>query len=91
MDTAVLIICAVSFLWWAELAFEWWLAGRAGLDLADQDPSQGKTSLSVIVPARNEEASIEKALGSLLAALPEGGQAPGGPEEVSGQIGLTAP
>ena len=74
MNTAVLIICTGALLWWAELALEWWLASRAGLDLADLPEPSADVSLSVIVPARNEGKYIEQALGSLLEALPGGGE-----------------
>ena len=74
METAVLIICTGALLWWAELALEWWFASRVGLDLADLPEPSIDVSLSVIVPARNEGRYIEQALGSLLKALPEGGE-----------------
>ena len=74
VELFVTFICIVSLLWWAELAFEWWLAERFGLDLADLPEPSFDVSLSVIVPARNEEKSIEQALGSLLEALPGGGE-----------------
>ena len=74
METAVLIICTGAFIWWAELAVEWWLAERKGLCLADLPATSVEMSLSVIVPARNEGRNIEKALGSLLAALPDSGE-----------------
>ncbi|MDF1525867.1 MAG: glycosyltransferase family 2 protein [bacterium] len=61
-------------MWWAELALEWWIAARVGLDLADLPQPSANVSLSVVVPARNEEKNIEQALGSLLKALPEGGE-----------------
>lgn len=74
VDLIITFICVVSFLWWAELALEWWLAAREGLDLADLPEPSVDVGLSVIVPARNEGANIEEALGSLLAALPVGGE-----------------
>ncbi len=72
VHTLITLICVISFLWWAELALEWWLAARAGLDLADLPEEPLDVSLSVIVPARNEGKNIEQALGSLLEALPRG-------------------
>jgi hypothetical protein len=74
VDLLVTFICVVSFLWWAELALEWWLAARVGHDLADLPEPSFDVSLSVIVPARNEGKYIEQALGSLLEALPQGGE-----------------
>ena len=74
MDAIVTIICVASFFWWGELALEWWLAARVGLDLAELPVTNARTSLSVIVPARNEGKSIGQALASLLAALPDGGE-----------------
>jgi hypothetical protein len=74
MDLMALIICVLSFLWWAELAVEWWLAARTGTDLADGPEQSVPVSLSVVVPARNEEKNITRALGSLLRALPAGGE-----------------
>jgi len=74
MELLVTIICGASFLWWAELAFEWWLAARVGKDLADLPEPSVDVSLSVIVPARNEEQNIEPALESILHALPGNGE-----------------
>jgi hypothetical protein len=74
VHTFITLICVISFLWWAELALEWWLAARTGLDLADLPEQSIDVSLSVIVPARNEGKNIEQALGSLLKALPGGGE-----------------
>ena len=74
MDTAVLIISTAALFWWAELAIEWWIFTRKGLDLADLPAPYGDVSLSVIVPARNEGQNLEKALMSLLEALPAGGE-----------------
>jgi len=65
----------VSFVWWFELALEWWVAGRVGADLADLPEPTEAVSLSVIIPARNEAKSLEQALRSLLKALPECGEA----------------
>lgn len=74
VDTFITFICVISFLWWAELAMEWCLAARAGKDLAALPETSMPLSLSVIVPARNEEKNIYEALGSLLRALPAGGE-----------------
>jgi cellulose synthase/poly-beta-1,6-N-acetylglucosamine synthase-like glycosyltransferase len=74
VDLLILLICIIALLWWGELAIEWWLFARRGLDLADLPEPLGKVSVSVIVPARNEEKNILKALGSLLQALPPGGE-----------------
>jgi len=70
----ITIICVASFFWWGELALEWWLAAKVGQDLAAMPDTSVRTSLSVIVPARNEGKSIERALPSLLKALPDGGE-----------------
>ena len=74
VEIFITFICVVSFFWWAELALEWWIAARVGLDLADLPEPSANVSLSVVVPARNEEKNIEQALGSLLKALPGGGE-----------------
>lgn len=74
MKLLVIFISVVSFLWWAELALEWWLAARVGQDLADLPEPSLDVNLTVIVPARNEEKYIQQALGSLLEALPGGGE-----------------
>jgi len=74
VDIFIIITCVISFLWWSELALEWWLAARSGLDLADVPELPNRGRLSVIVPARNEEKNIEQALTSLLEALPGGGE-----------------
>jgi len=75
MALLILFICVISLLWWGELALEWWLFARRGLDLADLPQPAGELSLSVIVPARNEAGILERALKSLLEALPENGEA----------------
>ena len=74
MDLLILFTCVIALLWWAELAMEWWLAARTGKDLAALPECSLPVGLSVIVPARNEEKNISKALGSLLHALPKGGE-----------------
>ena len=74
VELFITFICAGALLWWAELALEWWIAARVGLDLADLPEPSANVSLSVVVPARNEEKNIEQALGSLLKALPGGGE-----------------
>ncbi|MDF1537206.1 MAG: glycosyltransferase family 2 protein [bacterium] len=80
MDILILAICSLSFLWWLELAVEWWVAGRLGENLSDLPPGQvsersGGVTLSVIIPARDEGAALPEALASVMAALPPGGEA----------------
>ncbi len=75
MEIVILVICLAALLWWGELALEWWFASRSGVDLADlPEASGGDATLSAVVPARDEAAGLEEALGSLLEALPGGGE-----------------
>jgi glycosyltransferase involved in cell wall biosynthesis len=73
-------VCAIAFLWWLELAVEWWYAARSGEELSEisaflPDDASGSFSLSVIIPARDEARALPEALASVLAALPEDGEA----------------
>jgi len=74
MHWFLLTVCVISLLWWGELALEWWVFARKRIDLGDLPEPSGEVSLSVIVPARNEARSAERALISLLEALPENGE-----------------
>lgn len=76
MTAVLFFICVVSFLWWLELALEWAAAARSAVDL-DGQPAPGRSTprLSVIIPARNEENALERALTSVLAALPDNSEA----------------
>jgi glycosyltransferase involved in cell wall biosynthesis len=84
----VLAVCVIALGWWLELALEWWYAARLGEELSDlpadlppdlqaDNPAEttGSFILSVIIPARNEAQALPEALASVLAALPEGGEA----------------
>ena len=76
MAAVLLFICAASFLWWLVLAMEWAAAARSTIELSDLPaPAALTIRLSVIIPARNEERTLERALASVLAALPEDGEA----------------
>jgi glycosyltransferase involved in cell wall biosynthesis len=76
MATVLFTICLISLLWWLELALEWATAASTAEDLARISVDEVPVSrLSVVIPARNEESTIEKALTSVLTALPERGEA----------------
>jgi glycosyltransferase involved in cell wall biosynthesis len=76
MSTFLLVLCIISLTWWLELALEWSVAAASSVDLAGQPvPNDPVPRLSVVIPARNEERTLEKALTSVLAALPDNGEA----------------
>jgi len=76
MAAILLILCIISLSWWLQLALEWAGAAKKTVDLAEQ-PAIGAPipRLSVVIPARNEEDTLERALSSVLAALPENSEA----------------
>jgi len=76
MSAILLIVCVASFLWWMELAAEWASALKGAAGLAElKVPDSSTAGLSVIIPARNEERTLEQALTSVLSALPFRGEA----------------
>ncbi len=68
MNIALLILAAFAFLFWLSFALEMFLAYRSMAYLARVAPLEPGTgpSVSIIVPACNEEEKIEEAMRSLL-------------------------